>query len=136
MITDRAGLKAEMADPAGLGYAGKTSAQILVLLTAETRSRPRAPVSGREILAQIDNGELDALPEARGDALLNFLYGADSVDLSDANVVTVLGKYFPGGSTSRANLITFRDEQVSRLTEIGIGGEPTLHQIDVAAGII
>lgn len=135
MIRDRAALKAEMADPAALGYAGKTPPEILALLTGPSRTRPRAPVSGQEIIAQLDATELQGMPDAVVTKLLDFLASQETIDLQDANVVEIFKKIFGAGPT-RTNLIAFRDEQVSRLEEIGIGGVPTLHQIAVANGTV
>lgn len=135
MITNRIGLKSEIQnDPVSIGYASKTASEILVLLTAQTQIRNRGPVSGQEVLAQIDNGELTLLNNSRIDALVNFLASAEEIDLHDPNVVTVLGKFFTAGSISRANLLSFRRENISRLEVISIGDTPTLHQVEVANG--
>lgn len=131
MITNREGLKAEVEKPE---YAGKTASEVLALLLAISKTRFRGPVAGSEIIAQLDNTELDGLADATVSKLLDFLSAQQRVNLHDSNVVTLLGKFFPGASPSRANLLTFRDEAVTPLDLAGISGEPTLHQIEVAQG--
>lgn len=134
MITDRAGLRAEVqGDLEALGYAGKTATQVLALLTNKTQSRPRLPVSGQEIIAQLDTAELDEMADAMVFKLLDFLASQQTVDLQDPNVTGILKKIFPTGPT-RTALIAFKDEAISRLEEISISGEPTLHQVEVANG--
>lgn len=134
MITDRKALRAEVqGDPEGLGYAEKTPAQVLALLTGQTQSRPRSPVSGQEIIAQLDTAELAGMADAVVAKLLDFLASQQSVDLQDPNVTGILKKIFPAGPT-RTALVAFRNETISRLEEIKISGEPTLHQVEVANG--
>lgn len=127
-------MKAEIkGDPVSIGYTGKTPAEILALLTAQTQTRKRAPVSGQEIIAHLDATELDGMADAVVFKLLDFLASQGTVDLQDPNVTSILKKIFPAGPT-RTALIAFRDESISRLTEIGIAGQPTLHQVEVANG--
>lgn len=134
MIQDRAALKAEIqGDPASIGYTGKTAVQVLALLTNQTQTRNRAPVSGQEIIAQLNTTELDGMADAVVFKLLDFLASQETIDLQDPNVTSILKKIFPAGPT-RTALIAFRDESISRLTEIGIAGQPTLHQVEVANG--
>lgn len=134
MITDRAGLKSEIQKAE---YDGKTAAEVLVMLTAPSKTRNRAPVSGQEIIAQLDTTELAdsaKISDARVTRLLEFLSSQERIDLQDDGVRTLLGRILPAGP-SRTAIIAFSSEDVSPLQLAGIAGEPTLHQVQVAMGV-
>ena len=113
-------LKAELTgDP--LGYASMTHQQAADSLNALTRTAPRTSISGGELLACTTVAEVTALTAAARDFFLALIQ-MDSLDITSANVRTLLGALFAAGTTTRTNLIALAASTtlLSRATELGL----------------
>lgn len=108
-------------DPADLGYAGKTAAQVVALLDRATRPRVKASMTGDEIFAATDGPEFAAASEAKRN-LWMLLCARAAVDPSGAANVALVTYIFGVGSTTLGNLAAARTELVSRAVEIGLPG--------------
>jgi len=121
MVDDYRALYTEvMTDPAGLGYSGKTDAQIADLMTAKTRSRPRDIIATWEILeatAPADWLALNAAERQRYQTIVS----AGQVSVRGANIRSSLVNMFGAGSATRASLVALQAAQVSRSEELGLG---------------
>lgn len=110
-------------DPAGLGYAGKTDAQIAALLNAETQEIARTTITAAELWENTDLTEYKALSAAERDAFWG-LCGLDSIDVAaGTNSRAALSQLFPAGSTTRENLVALLQTPVmmSRAAVLGLG---------------
>ncbi len=105
-------------DPLARGYAGMTDQELVDSLNALDRQRNRTSMTGREVRAEVDDTEYDALLDAEKGQFLA-LTATDDIDPFGfaANVVKDI---FPG-STTLANLQAARVETISRAVEIGLG---------------
>lgn len=124
-------------DPAGLGYAGKTDAQRLALLTGATRTRP-APMRlstftqflmSRALLRRVRDAEANAaLPDAVRDICYGLLLliqsAADRViDPADPATVAMIGALVAAGVVSaddRAAFLAAAVEPCSRADQLGL----------------
>lgn len=106
-------------DPEGIGYAGKTDAEVLALLTALTRERNRTSMSGSEVLNAIDSVEYLALSGTEQDKVWQVLHLGT---LNPFGVeATLLSSVFGGGSATIVALAAARKESISRAQELGLG---------------
>tara|TARA_Y100000310_G_C20702209_1_gene830960 strand:- start:6538 stop:6882 length:345 start_codon:yes stop_codon:yes gene_type:complete len=107
--TQYAAMKVEiLTDPIARGYAGMTDEQVLADLRAETRSRNRTSMSGREVAAGVINAAYNALTDAQKSQFLALVV-SDDIDPfgMGANVIKDL---FGAGSTTVTNLAAARVE--------------------------
>lgn len=127
------GLRDELTqDPLGRGYASMTAQQAADSLNAVNRAIPRTSISGNDLLACTTVAELTGLTAASRDVYLALIQMA-SLDITSANVRTILGTLFAAGTTTRANLIALGNSTiaVSRAAELGLGA-PTAGEIERA----
>jgi hypothetical protein len=106
-------------DPLGRGYSGMTDAQLLDSLNTANRNRDRTEMTGREVKAQVNVTEYNALTDAKKQQMIELLKQEDlNLFGLDKNI---LADIFGGGSTTGINLATARVESISRGVEIGWG---------------
>lgn len=103
-------------DPLDRGYAGMTDAQLLVSLNAETQSRNRTSMTGREVKAAIDATEFAAKSDAQKQQIIE-LCKRDDLDLFGLDKEILVDIF--GVSTTGTALLAARVESTSRSTEIG-----------------
>ena len=105
-------------DPLIIGYSVLTDQQVADSMNAETRSRNRASMTGREVANEVVNSEYDALTDAQKAQFLALIASEDLDPFGlGANVVKDI---FGTGSTTVADLATARVESISRAVELGI----------------
>jgi len=107
-------------DPAGLGYAGKTNAQIAALLNAATVSVERATVSGYEVFECIVPAEWAALT-AQEKSRVQLILAMGTVNLQGTNTRASLGATFGAGTATRTALLALQNQTVARTQYLGIG---------------
>lgn len=107
-------------DPLGRGYTGMSDAEVAADLLTEYRSRVRVSMSGDEIFAATDATDFADLTDHKRELWLA-LCARDILDPAGAANVALVMWIFGGGSTTLANLITSRQEAISRATELGLG---------------
>ena len=140
MATDMEKLRAEITnDPEGLGYAGKTDAEVLGLLLAENRPRLGPLEHGLLIRTLAGGGRLAKIQRAASAwaddtkdtttsvamVALGFFNQADSgLDPSQAADVALVNALVSTGTLSsddRTALVDAATQTVSRATELGLG---------------
>jgi len=117
------GLRDELTqDPLARGYASMTGQQAADSLNAVNRAIPRTSISGSDLLACTSVAELTALTAASRDVYLALIQ-MDSLDITSANVRSILGTLFGVGTMTRANLVALGNSTVAvnRATELGLG---------------
>ena len=113
-------LKDELAnDPLGRDYASMSDEELVADLNTPRIPRNRTSMSGREVAAEIDNGEYDALRDVQKSHVLA-LIGSDNLDPFGL-AANVIKDIFTTGSATLSNLAAVRVEMISRTTEIGAG---------------
>ena len=106
-------------DPLGRGYSGMGDAALLTSLNTANRSRNRTEMTGREVKAQVNATEYNALSDAKKQQMIE-LVKRDDLDLFGIDR-DILIDIFGGGSTTVSNLASARVELISRGVEIGWG---------------
>ena len=110
-------------DPTGLGYAGKSNAEIAALLNAETQEIARTSITAAQLWENTVLSEYAALGAAQRDAYWG-LCSLDSIDVAaGTNSRSALAQLFPQGSTTRAALMALLQTPVmrSRAAVLGLG---------------
>lgn len=126
---DYLALKSELAaDPAALGYDGKTDAECAALLNDPTkRTRNRQYVNSAEVFEALDPTEYAAL-SAGNKAAVNLVLGlGERIAVNGANTRAVLLAAFGAGTTTRVNLTALAKEAISRAAELGFGSVEPRH---------
>ncbi len=106
-------------DPLGRGYSAMTDAELLTSLNAADRNRNRTSMTGREVKAQMDVTEYNALSDAKKQQMIE-LVKRDDLDLFGLDK-DILIDIFGNPSTTGTALIIARVESISRGVEIGWG---------------
>ena len=123
-MADYGQLRAEIdADPGGLGYAGKTDAEVSVLLNTANRPSGAFTVNSSVIYEAIKDAEAEALTGARDKARLAEIYSISGpIALgTGSRVQTVLESLFADGSASKAALLALQPPDITRAQGIGLG---------------
>jgi len=121
-------------DPAGLGYVGKTDAQVAALLNGLTQTVARTAITGNELLEHTVLAELQALTAAGREAYWG-LTGLGSIDIAaGSNGRVILLALFGAGTTIRAQLTAFVQTGIvtSRAAILGLGD---VRESDVAKAV-
>jgi hypothetical protein len=115
-VADYLALKNEiLLDPLGLGYSGKTDAQVAALMNGASRptTTPRTIVAAHDVYEAIDPGEWSALSAALKQTITDLL-NMGEIDASGTRTRATFGAAFGAGSTSRANLLALTTVSVAR----------------------
>lgn len=114
-------LKSELTlDPATIGYAPMTDAEVVEAINDSVRPRNREAMSHREIAANINATEWDALSSMDQDRIIGVLgMGGDGIDPFGI-ATNVFVSVFGAGSATIISLAVARVEKISRATEIGL----------------
>lgn len=107
-------------DPAALGYAGKTSAQVAALLNAVNQSVARTLIPSWEIIGATVPVEWTALTAIEKQRY-QMITGAGQVDASNTNVQATFLAMFTAGTATRAALIALLNRLDSRANILGLG---------------
>jgi len=121
---DYVALRAELDDSGGHPITGPYSlddATAVDELNAVNLTRTKSSVSGADAFQVTDSGEFDVLTDVARSEWLS-LCAIDNVDPSNGTpAAATASRLFGGGSTTLANLIAFRTENISRAVELGFG---------------
>lgn len=104
-------------DPLARGYSGMTNEEVIVSLNV--KNRPGTSMSGREVMAEVDNDEYDALSAAKKGQLLALTSGSDLDPFGFA--ANVIKDIFTPAPLTIAALAAARVSLISRATELGLG---------------
>lgn len=106
-------------DPLARNYAGMTDLELLTSLNANTRSRNRIRMTGRQVKVAVDVVEFRTLSDAKKQQLIE-LTKSDNLDLFGTDK-DILLDIFGSASTTGSNLASARVENIGRGVEIGWG---------------
>lgn len=122
-------LKTELAsDPLRRGYSTMDDVAAAESLNTEDRQADRESLDTGLLVASLVDAEYSALG-AVAKNYLSLLASAQSVPLT-ATVKANLGRLFPAGSETRANLIALLKRPGSRADELGLGRVTPSHVAD------
>lgn len=114
-------LASELAnDPAGLGYTGKTSVQIAVLLNARTQTTERLVIPSYEVIEATVPSEWVALTAAEKQRYQTII-SAGQVMVKGPNTRATFAAMFGPGTATRANLAALQGTTASRADVLGLG---------------
>jgi hypothetical protein len=115
-------IKAELdTDTLVRGYAGMTDEEVVTDINTVYRTRVKSSVSGADAFQVTDATEFDTLTDAERSEWLS-LCAIDTVDPANGTPAAAMAtRIFGGGSTTLANLVAFRTENISRAVELGFG---------------
>ncbi len=126
-------LRAELlTDPAALGYAGKTAAQVVTLMNTVNQAVERDIVPSWEVLEATVPSEYAALSAAEKTRYQLFV-GAGSVNVKGTNTRTAFGTMFGAGTATRTNLVALQTQLQSRAAVLGLGAV-TERDVTIARG--
>ena len=115
-ITD---LAAEInGDPATLGYAGKTDAEVAAILNDATLRTVYVDVDVDVVGANIRSGDFEALGAGAREWIAMQLQGRQ-IPFTNSDMRADFATKFPSGSATRANLLAAAQKIVSRAQELG-----------------
>jgi hypothetical protein len=106
-------------DPAALGYAGKTDAQVVALINALNQSQPRDTISADQLIRAFDPTEFAALTQIQL-SRLQIVLGAEPFSVNDTNIVGILTGIFTGKPTSLNAMGALRTYLTSRAAILGL----------------
>lgn len=115
-------------DPLGFGYSTMGDVKASDRLNQPERDVDRDSVTGGEIAASLVKSEVAALTVGEREYVFSLL-ASDSIPLTD-NFKSVLGGLFPGGSSTRANLLAILKRTGSRAEELGLERVTPSHVAD------
>ena len=119
-------LRTEMdADPAGLGYASKTDAEVSALLNVANVTAPGATVNSAQIYEAVDDAEFEALNNGQKVRLRDVYSLSGDIPLDNSRVRTLLLTFFGAGTNTRANLAALQPPDITRASAIGLGAGRT-----------
>lgn len=108
-------------DPLGRVYSGMSDVEAADDLNTEYRVVDNQRISNTQLYEGTDETEYGAL-DAVGKADYDLIMSLDGIDVTGGSRArTKLMALFPGGSTTRANLVPLLQIIVSRGVEIGVG---------------
>ncbi len=107
-------------DPVGIGYAGKTDVQIVVLLNTTLRNVDRAIIEAYEMIEATVPAEFATLTAVEKQRY-QIITGAGTVNIRGPNIRAAIGAMFGAGTQTRANLVALQTESMSRAAELGLG---------------
>jgi hypothetical protein len=117
---DLVALKSELtADPAGIGYAGKSHEDQSILINKPQRTIDAEAIDGGVLVSCLDKTEFAAL-SAPDKAYLNLFVTAGDVPVS-TNVRQALRALFPADSETRRRINAATRRNGSRAEELGLG---------------
>lgn len=109
-------------DPLTRGYAGMTDQEVTDDLNTVYRTQIKPLLTGIEVRSAFDETEFGALTESKQQMALSWGSGSEFDSTTDGADDLILKFLFGAGSTTRTNLGTVRSQNVSRATELGLGG--------------
>ena len=113
-------LKTEViTDPLGRGYSGMSDREVANDLNVVYRTKQRKTLSGSEIFNVTDDVEYTALTDAQK-VSWDALCAIDSINTGGGVAKAREAELFGAGTTTRANLIALKTEDISRATELGL----------------
>jgi len=95
-------------------------------LNAVNRTRSRDTITGSEILNATDDTEFSALTDANKDRWIS-ICGVENINTSSGIAKALEADLFGGGTTTRANLVAVKTEDISRAVELGFSFVGTHH---------
>lgn len=110
-------------DPRGLGYAGKTEAEVAELINgvgAGGDAVDRGPVAAHELIAATVPAEWEGL-SASAKQLYQMIVSAGQVEVNSSNVRAALAGMFGVGTVTQANLAKLGSRAASRAEVLGLG---------------
>lgn len=108
-------------DPLGLGYAGKTDAQVSVLLNIFNRPVGEFTVESVQIYEAVDDAEFELLSDVQKFRVRDIYSLSGAIEVSNSRVRAVLLALFPADSTTRSALAALTPPDITRGMEIGLG---------------
>ena len=114
-------LKTELSeDPLSRGYASMSDAETADDLNTVYRTKARDYVSGWEIFNVTDDAEYAALSDSQK-ASWDALCSIEKIDTANGVAKAREAELFGAGTNTRSNLISLKNTDVSRATELDLG---------------
>jgi hypothetical protein len=108
-------------DPASLGYAGKTDAQVATLMNAVNQTANVATIDANQLIRAIQPADFSALTQIQL-SRLSIILGAEPFSVNDVNIKQMLADLFAGKTQTLAALQALQTYQTSRA--LLLFGEP------------
>jgi hypothetical protein len=108
-------------DPASLGYAGKTDAQVATLMNAVNQTANVATIDANQLIRAIQPADFAALTQIQL-SRLSIILGAEPFSVNDVNIKQMLADLFAGKTQTLAALQALQTYQTSRA--LLLFGEP------------